>query len=79
MGSQSTNPPFGVRRGSVFTAAEQSSPSVYLEKLEPPLLEESRKFYEAEGKRRLETFSATEYIAQVGTCSQTSLNTAFTH
>ena len=47
--------------------ADQSSPSVYLEKLEPPLLEGSRRFYEAEGKRRLETSSASEYLAQVGT------------
>lgn len=43
------------------------SPSVYHEKLEPPLLDESRRFYEAEGKQKLESSSAPEYIAHVGT------------
>lgn len=58
---------------------DQSSPSVYLEKLEPPMLEESRKFYETEGKRRLETCSAPEYLAQVGTWSRAHLKTVVTH
>ena len=39
------------------------TPSVYLEKLEPPLLEGTRKFYEAEGKKKLETCSAPEYLS----------------
>jgi cullin 3 len=43
------------------------SPTVYLEKLEPPLLNESRKFYEAEGKQKLESSSASEYLTHVGT------------
>lgn len=42
------------------------SPTVYLEKLEPPLLDESRKFYENEGKQKLESCSASEYLAHVG-------------
>jgi len=43
------------------------SPSVYFEKLEPPLLDESRKFYTAEGKQKLESSSAPEYLTHVGT------------
>jgi cullin 3 len=43
------------------------TPSVYLEKLEPPLLDESRKFYEAEGKQKLESSGASEYLTHVGT------------
>lgn len=43
------------------------SPTVYLEKLEPPLLDESRNFYEAEGKQKLESTSAPEYLTHVGT------------
>lgn len=49
---------------------DSQSPSVYLEKLEPPLLKESRKYYKAEGKRRLETSSAPEYLAHVSAWSQ---------
>ena len=41
--------------------------SVYHEKLEPPLLDESRKFYGAEGKQKLESSSAPEYITHVST------------
>lgn len=44
---------------------DRASQSVYLEKLKPPLLEETRGFYRAEGKRRLESSSAPEYIAHV--------------
>jgi cullin 3 len=43
------------------------SPTVYLERLEPPLLHESRKFYETEGKEKLESLSASEYLTHVGT------------
>jgi len=43
------------------------SPTVYQEKLMPPLLDETRRFYEAEGKQRLELSSAPEYLAHVGT------------
>lgn len=57
--------------------ADPSSPSVYLEKLEPPLLEESRKYYETEGKRRLESTSAAEYLTHVGAYSRKNL--IFTH
>lgn len=42
------------------------SPTVYLEKLEPPLLSESHRFYEAEGKQKLEFSSAPEYLTHVG-------------
>ena len=49
---------------------DSRSPSIYLEKLEPPLLDESRKYYEAEGKRRLETLSASEYLAHVSAWSR---------
>ena len=40
--------------------------TAYQEKLEPPLLDESRKFYEAEGKQKLEFSSASEYLTHVG-------------
>ena len=40
--------------------------TVYQEKLEPPLLGESRRFYEAKGKEKLEFSSASEYLAHVG-------------
>lgn len=43
--------------------------SVYFEKLAPPLLEETRRFYEDEGKRTLESSSVPEYLAHVGTDS----------
>ena len=56
----------------------QRSPSVYIEKLEPPLLEDSHKFYEAEGKQKLETFSASEYLAHVGTSYRSRVNSFFT-
>ena len=46
---------------------DSRTPSVYHEKLEPPLLDESRKFYEAEGKQKLETSNTPEYITHVGT------------
>lgn len=42
------------------------SPTVYLDKLEPPLLRESRKFYAVEGKQKLESYSASEYLTHVG-------------
>ncbi|KAF9791108.1 Cullin-domain-containing protein [Thelephora terrestris] len=44
---------------------DRAAQPVYLEKLKPPLLEETRRFYETEGKRRLESFSAPEYLAYV--------------
>lgn len=47
--------------------ADQRTPSVYLEKLEPPLLDESRRFYEIEGKQKLGSCSAPEYITHVRT------------
>ena len=41
------------------------APTVYMERLEPPLLDETRRFYEAEGQQKLEFFSAPEYLAHV--------------
>ena len=55
------------------------APTVYLEKLEPPLLDESRRFYEAEGKQKLESCSAPEYLTHVSTWSRTFVNAFLTH
>ena len=51
--------------------------TVYQEKLELPLLDESRRFYEAEGKEKLEFTSAPEYLTHVGTSSWTHVDVFF--
>jgi len=55
----------------VLSLLQENSQSltVYQEKLEPPLLDESRRYYEAEGKQKLEFTSAPEYLTHVSTSS----------